>query len=127
MSSNDNRFLPARYGTRDPFKNDGFTEDSTAEDIPNGSIGTLPHLLEVEFLDTRFIGGNGGAFDTDVVLLDGFSRFDRYLVICLEIVGLGREYHIFCVSFWKGQKEAEVRTASRCSRPRSKYLMSSWT
>ena len=95
MPSNDNRFLPARYGTRDPFKNDGLTEDSTTEDIPNGSIGTLPHLLEVEFLYTRFIGSNGGAFDTDVVLLDGFSRFDRYLVICLEI----RKSHIFCVSF----------------------------
>lgn len=50
------------------MKNNGFTEDGTAEDVPDGSIGTLPHLLEVEFLDTRFVGGNRGAFDTNVVL-----------------------------------------------------------
>lgn len=84
MPSNDDWFLPAGYGTRNPLQDDGFTEDSTAEDVPNGSIRALPHLLELEFFHTRFIGGNGGALDTNVVLEDGFGRVDRDLVVGLE-------------------------------------------
>ena len=94
MSSNDNRFLPARYGTRDPFKNDGFTEDSTTEDIPNGSIGTLPHLLEVELLHTSLIRCDGRALDTDAVLLNGLGGFNRNLVVSLQAKceQIGREW-----------------------------------
>lgn len=40
-------------------------------------VGGLPHLLQLELLDTGLIGGDGGALDADLVLLDGFGGIDR--------------------------------------------------
>lgn len=40
-------------------------------------VGRLPHLLELELLDTGLIGGDGGALDADLVLLDGLGSIDR--------------------------------------------------
>ena len=42
-------------------------------------------LPQFEFLHPRLVWGDGSTFDSDVVLLDGFHRVDRDLVI-----GLGR-------------------------------------
>jgi hypothetical protein len=36
-------------------------------------VGRLPHLLELELLDALLIGGDGGALDADVALLDGLG------------------------------------------------------
>ena len=44
-------------------------------------FGRLPHFLEVEFLDARFVGRDRRAFDADAVLLDGVGRVDRHLVV----------------------------------------------
>jgi len=40
-------------------------------------VGGLPHLLQLELLDTGLIGGDGGALDADLVLLDGLGGIDR--------------------------------------------------
>lgn len=37
----------------------------TVEDISDGAIGGLPHLLQVEFLHPRFIRCDGRALDAD--------------------------------------------------------------
>ncbi|GAA5230914.1 hypothetical protein GCM10025794_35390 [Massilia kyonggiensis] len=43
-------------------------------------------LLQLEFLDTGFIGGDGGALDTNTILLDGLSSLNGDLVIGLVTV-----------------------------------------
>lgn len=45
-----------------------------------GSVGRAPHLLEVEFLDAGFVGGDGRAFDTDLVFENGICGVDGHLV-----------------------------------------------
>lgn len=44
--------------------------------IRRSYVGGLPHLLELELLDTGLIRGDGGALDTDLVLLDGLGSID---------------------------------------------------
>ena len=55
-----------------------------AEDVTHGAVGTLPHLLQFEFLYPGLVWGDGSAFDSDVVLLDGLRRVDRDLVVGLR-------------------------------------------
>jgi len=40
-------------------------------------IGRLPHLLELELLDTGFVWGDGRALDADSVLFNGLCSVDR--------------------------------------------------
>ena len=49
-------------------------------------FGRLPHLLEVEFLHPRLVGGDGGAFDADAMLLDRIRGVDGDLVVGLVAV-----------------------------------------
>jgi hypothetical protein len=51
-----------------------------------GSESMKRTLLELELLNTRLIGGDGGALDTDLVLLDGLGRIKRNLVLGLITV-----------------------------------------
>ena len=44
-------------------------------------LGERPHLLEAELFDPRLVGGDGRAFDADVVRLDRLGRLDRDLVL----------------------------------------------
>lgn len=44
-------------------------------------------LLEVEFLDSLFIGSNGGTLDADRVFLDSLGSIDGDLVVSLVTVG----------------------------------------
>lgn len=57
--------------------------------VTHGSVGRLPHLLELELLNTSLIGGDGGALDGDLVLEGGLSGLDGNLVIGLEMVSAG--------------------------------------
>jgi hypothetical protein len=50
----------------------------------HSSVGTPPHLLEVELLDSGLVRGNGGTLDSDRVLLDSIGGIDGDLVIGLE-------------------------------------------
>lgn len=49
MPPNDNGFLPAGDQARDILADDGFSEHCASKDVPDGAIGGLPHLLQVEF------------------------------------------------------------------------------
>ena len=55
--------------------------------VTDGAIGRQPHLLELEFLDTLLVWGNGGALDTNRVLFDSFGSIDSDLVVGLVTVG----------------------------------------
>ncbi len=81
VTADDDGLGPARHQTRYVRDDDGRAEDGAAEDVTDGAVGRPPHLLQTEFLDTRFVGGDGGALDADVVLLDGVRRVDRHLVV----------------------------------------------
>lgn len=81
MPADYDRLLPSGDKSGDILDDDGFSEDSPVEDVPDGSVGTLPHLLEVELLDSGLIGSNGGALDTYLTLLDGLSGIDGDLVV----------------------------------------------
>ena len=54
-------------------------EHSSVEDVTDGAVGRLPHLLEVELLDTLLIGGDGRALDGNVVLQGRLGGVDRHL------------------------------------------------
>ncbi len=48
MAANDDGFLPARHKARNVVADDGFPEHCATEDVTDGAVGRLPHLLEVE-------------------------------------------------------------------------------
>ena len=81
VSADDDWLFPSGDEARDVADDDRFPEDSASEDVPDGSIGALPHLLELEFFDTGLIGSDGGALDANFALLDGFGSFDGDFVI----------------------------------------------
>ena len=86
MAADDDWFLPAGHRLWDPLEDDGFSEYGTAKDVTDGTVGALPHLLELELLDTSLIGSDSGALDTDTVLQNGLSRFNSHFVIGLLVI-----------------------------------------
>ena len=81
MSSDDDGFFPSWNESGNVLDDDGFSEDSAIEYISDGSIRALPHLLELELLDSRLIGRDGGALDSNFTLFDGLCGFDGDLVV----------------------------------------------
>ena len=53
MPANGDGLGPARDETRDVLTDDGLPEDSSPEDVPDGSIGALPHLLQLELYEDK--------------------------------------------------------------------------
>ena len=68
--------LPAGHEEGNVLAHDWLTENDAVEDVTDGAVGRLPHRLQLEFLDTLLIGGDGGALDGDVVLQGGVGRVD---------------------------------------------------
>ena len=70
----------------------------------NRMLNYLTHLLELELLDSGFIGGDGGAFDSDLVLLDGLGGIHGDLVVGLVSV-LNSQIVVFNVHIEVGGDE----------------------
>ena len=81
MTANDDWLGPTRNQTRHVGADDWLTEHHAAQNVADCTVGRLPHLLQLELFNARFIRGDGGAFDADAVLLDGLSRIDGDLVV----------------------------------------------
>ncbi|CDX59859.1 NADP-dependent isocitrate dehydrogenase (modular protein) [Mesorhizobium plurifarium] len=81
VTADDDRLGPARHQARHVLHDDRLAEDGAAEDVADGAVGRLPHLLQLEFLDARLVGGDGRAFHADAPFLDGVGRVDRHLVV----------------------------------------------
>lgn len=81
MSADDDGFFPSRNEAGDVADDDGFPEDGSVEDVPDGAIGALPHFLELEFLNSGLIRSDGCTLDAYLAFLDGFSCFDGDFVI----------------------------------------------
>ena len=60
---------PCRDVGGDAFDEDRLTEYRTVEDRTDSAVGALPHLLEVIFVHTRGVRGDGSAFDRYTVFL----------------------------------------------------------
>ncbi|CAG9096414.1 unnamed protein product, partial [Plutella xylostella] len=86
VAADDDGLLPAGDEPRDVLADDGLAEHGAAEDVADGAVGALPHLLELELLDSLLVGSDGGALDADVVLLDGVGTVDSDLVVGLVAV-----------------------------------------
>ena len=71
---------PAGHESRHVFANDGLAEHRAAEYVAYGAVGRLPHLLELELLDSVLVGRDRGALDAHVVLLDRLGRVHGHLV-----------------------------------------------
>ena len=81
MSSNDNGFAPVVDESGDVLDENGFSEDGSVEVVSDGSVGTLPHLLEFEFFNSSLIWSDGGALDSHFAFLDGFGCIHGDLVV----------------------------------------------
>lgn len=49
MSPDGDGLCPARDQARDVPADDGLSENCPAQDVPDGAVGALPHLLQLEF------------------------------------------------------------------------------
>ena len=83
MTTDDDRFRPVRDQPWYIFDDNRLTEDNATEDVSDGSIRRLPHLLQVKFLDACLIRRDRRAFDADTMLLYRVSAIDSHLVISL--------------------------------------------
>lgn len=62
-------------------------QGSLASPIPKSRVVQSQHtLLQLELLNTGLIGSDGGALDTNTILLDGLSGLDGDLVVGLITV-----------------------------------------
>ncbi|KAL0619741.1 hypothetical protein AAY473_012425 [Plecturocebus cupreus] len=53
MPANGDGLGPARDEAWDVFADDGLPEDGPPQDVPDSSIGTFPHLLQLELCEDR--------------------------------------------------------------------------
>ena len=104
MPSDDNGHFPAWDESRDVFDEYGLSKDSAIEDIPDGSVRTLPHLFQIELLYSCLIGGNGGALDAYFVFLDRLSSINGNLVVC-GIPMLHAQIEVFDFEVEEGQDQ----------------------
>lgn len=103
MTADNDGVLPARDQTGDARNDNRFAEDGSSKDITDSTVRRQPHctillarnpadmleseamrtLLQFEFLHSLLIGCDGGAFDANRVLLNGFSSIDGNLIVGL--------------------------------------------
>ena len=81
VTADDDRLVPAGNQSRDVRDDDRLAEDNATKDVADGAVRTAPHLLEAEFFNAGFVGGDGCALDADTMLLDGVSRINGDLVV----------------------------------------------
>eukprot|EP00128_Syssomonas_multiformis_P005792 Colp12_sorted_trinity150504_noHs@29020 len=104
VTTDNNGLSPTGDKTGHVLADDGFTENSAAKNVANGSIGAEPHFLKTEFLHSGLIRSDGGALDANVVLLDGFSGLNSDLVISLVTV-LDAEIEVLNIKINEGEDE----------------------
>src|SRR6516162_9514795 len=80
VAADDDRLGPARYQPRHVLADDRLAEDYAAENVADGAVWRAVHVMQIEFLHSRFVRCDGGAFDCNADLLGRFGRVDRDLV-----------------------------------------------
>lgn len=80
LPANHNGLFPAWHQARHVVYHNGFSEHSAIQYVTNGAVGTSPHLLQLELLDSSLIWGDGRALDAHPV---GLSARQNGLPLCL--------------------------------------------
>lgn len=83
MTTHDNGAGPPGDDAGDVFNDNWFSEDCAIENVTDRTIGASPHLFEVEFFDSGFVGGDGGALDANVVFFNGIGGVNSDLIVGL--------------------------------------------
>ena len=86
VAADDERLGPAGHQPRHVLADDRLAEDHAAQDVADGAVGRLPHLLELELFDARLVRRDGRALDADAVLLGGVGGIDGHLVVGLVAI-----------------------------------------
>ena len=81
MSSDNDGVLPSRDEPWDVLDDDRFSEDSSVENVSDGSIGTFPHLLEFKLLNSGFIRSDGSTLDAYFTFFDSLSSLNGDFII----------------------------------------------
>ncbi len=87
MTADDDRLRPGWHQARDVADDDRLAEDDTTEDVADGAVWRLPHLLQAELFNTGFVWSDRRALDADAVLQDGIGRVNGDLIIsCIAVL-----------------------------------------
>jgi hypothetical protein len=81
VSADDDRLVPALDESGDILNDDGFPEDGSIEEVPDGAVRALPHLFKLELFNTSLVGGDGGTLDADLALLNSFGGIEGDFVV----------------------------------------------
>ena len=104
MAAHHNRLRPAGHEPRDIADDDRLAEDHAPENVADGAVGALPHLLELEFLNPGLVRGDRGALHAHAMFLDRMSRIDCDLIPGGVAVG-DREVVILKIDVEVGENE----------------------
>lgn len=94
VSADDDGRSPTWDETRDIADDDWLTEDSTIQNVSNRTVGGLPHLLEVELLNSSLVWCDSSALNSYFVLKHSVGAVDGYLIVC-SVTILNREIVVF--------------------------------
>lgn len=83
VTTDHDRFLPARNKAGYPWNDNWFSKHSASENVTNCAIWRQPHLLELKLFHTLLIWRDGRALHTHAVLLDRLRSIRCDLIICL--------------------------------------------
>ena len=104
MSCNGDGLFPAFHTRFNPLYHNGGAEHGAVQDGTDGGVWTFPHFLQMIFLHTGSIGGDGGALDSHTVLLGGVGGINGYLVIGFIPV-FQAQVVVLCLQVYVWQKQ----------------------
>ena len=80
MTPNNDRLVPVRHQFRNVLADNRLAKHDAIQNVANRAIWRLPHLLQVKFFNSGFVGGYRCAFHADPVFQDCVCRINRHLV-----------------------------------------------
>ena len=81
VTTDDDGLCPTWNKLWNVAADDWLTEHNAAKDVADCAVWRLPHLLQAEFFNAGFIGGNSCALDANTMLQDRVCGIDGDLVI----------------------------------------------
>lgn len=69
VTTDDDGLFPLGDEEGDVFAENRLSENCAVEVVSDGAVGGLPHLFQVEFLDSGLVRSDCGAFDSDLKLI----------------------------------------------------------
>jgi hypothetical protein len=81
VSSDNDGLSPAGHKSWDIVNDNSLSEHGTVENITDGAVGGLPHLLKLELLNTTSVRGNGSALDTNLGSKHSVSTINGNLIV----------------------------------------------